>query len=78
MKQELIVSGKTIEAAVEKAVNELGVTVEDVTYEVLVQPKKGFLGFGEVAAQVKVIYNQDQFLLHSIVLSHRYKVTTTV
>ena len=59
MKQELIVSGKTIEAAVEKAVNELGVTLEDVTYEVLVQPKKGFLGFGEVAAQVKVIYNQD-------------------
>ena len=59
MKQELIVSGKTIEAAVEKAVQELGVTVDDVTYEVLVQPKKGFLGFGEVAAQVKVIYNQD-------------------
>lgn len=59
MKQELIVSGKTIEAAVEKAVAELGVTLEDVTYEVLVQPKKGFLGFGEVAAQVKVIYNQD-------------------
>lgn len=59
MKQELIVSGKTIEAAVEKAVQELGVTFEDVTYEVLVQPKKGFLGFGEVAAQVKVIFNQD-------------------
>ncbi len=59
MKQELIVSGKTIEAAVEKAVQDLGVTLDDVTYEVLVQPKKGFLGFGEVAAQVKVIYNQD-------------------
>lgn len=59
MKQELIVSGKTIEAAVESAVQQLGVSAEDVTYEVLVQPKKGFLGFGEVLAQVKVVYNQD-------------------
>lgn len=59
MKQELIISGKTIEAAVEKGANELGVSVDELTYEVLVQPKKGFLGFGEVPAKVKVIYNQE-------------------
>ena len=58
MKHELIMSGKTVEAAVEKAAQELGVSVDDVTVEVLVQPKKGFLGFGETPAQVKVIYNQ--------------------
>ena len=51
-------SGKTVEAAVEKAAQELGVSVNDVTVEVLVQPKKGFLGFGETMAQVKVVYNQ--------------------
>lgn len=59
MKQELIVSGKTIEAAVEKAANELGVSADKLTYEVLVQPKKGFLGFGEVPAKVKAVYNQE-------------------
>ena len=58
MKHELIMSGKTVEAAVEKAAQELGVSVNDVTVEVLVQPKKGFLGFGETMAQVKVVYNQ--------------------
>ena len=58
MKHELIMSGKTVEAAVEKAAQELGVSVDDVTVEVLVQPKKGFLGFGETPAQVKVVYNQ--------------------
>jgi spoIIIJ-associated protein len=58
MKHELIMSGKTVEAAVEKAAQELGVSVDDVTVEVLVQPKKGFLGFGETLAQVKVVYNQ--------------------
>lgn len=58
MKHELIMSGKTVEAAVEKAAQELGVSVDDVTVEVLVQPKKGFLGIGETPAQVKVIYNQ--------------------
>ena len=58
MKHELIMSGKTVEAAVEKATQELGVSVDDVTVEVLVQPKKGFLGFGETLAQVKVVYNQ--------------------
>lgn len=58
MKYELITSGKTVEAAVEKAAQELGVSVDDVTVEVLVQPKKGFLGFGETPAQVKVVYNR--------------------
>ena len=58
MKYELIMSGKTVEAAVEKAAQELGVSVDDLTVEVLVQPKKGFLGFGETPAQVKVTYNR--------------------
>ncbi len=58
MKQELIMSGKTVELAVERAAKELGVSVEEVTYEVIAQAKKGFLGFGEAPAKVKVIYQK--------------------
>lgn len=56
MKKEYVASGKTVDAAVERGAAELGVTVEQVTYEILQEPKRGFLGFGEVPAKVKVIY----------------------
>ncbi len=59
MKQELIMSGKTVELAVERAAKELGVPVETVTYEVIAQAKKGFLGFGETPAKVKVFYQKQ-------------------
>lgn len=59
MKQELIMSGKTVELAVERAAKELGVPVETVTYEVITQAKKGFLGFGETPAKVKVFYQKQ-------------------
>ncbi len=53
MKKEIIVTGKTIEEAVEKAAAQLGRDSSDVTYEVIDLPKKGFLGFGEVPAKIK-------------------------
>ncbi len=56
MNKEIITHGKTIEAAVEVACEQFGVKPEDVTYEVLEEPKKGFLGMGAVQARVKVIY----------------------
>ena len=56
MKQEITVTGKTVEAAVAAAAAELGVDASAVTYEVLEAPKKGFLGFGETLAKVKVAY----------------------
>lgn len=55
MKKEYTAIGKTIDAAVEKGAKELGTTADKVTYEVLAEPKKGFLGFGEAPAKVKVI-----------------------
>ncbi len=58
MKKEYVASGKTIELAVERGARELGVPVDQVTYEVLAEPKKGFLGFGEVPAKVKVVFEQ--------------------
>ena len=56
MKQEVIATGKTVEAAVLSGAEEMGVDRNFVTYEVLEMPKKGFLGFGEIPAKVKVCY----------------------
>ena len=40
-------TAKSIEEALEKALNEMMLTREDIEYEVLVQPSKGILGFGK-------------------------------
>ena len=56
MKQEITVTAKTIEAAVNEGAEKLGVSSSAVTYEVIEAPKKGFLGFGETPATVKVSY----------------------
>lgn len=54
--KEVIATGKTVEAAIASGAEELHVDASCVTYEVLEQPKKGFLGFGETLAKVKVSY----------------------
>lgn len=54
--RETIAVGSTIEAAVAEGARALGADAGSVTYEVLEQPKKGFLGFGEAPAKVKVFY----------------------
>lgn len=56
MKKEVIVTAKTVAEAVSKGADELGVDESKVTSEVLEAPKKGFLGFGEAPAKVKVIF----------------------
>lgn len=56
MIREATASAPTTEAAVEQACADLGVSKDDVTFEVLTEPKKGFLGMGAVAAKVKVTY----------------------
>ncbi len=57
MIKETIATGRTVEFAVAEGAKMLGADPGGVTYEVLEQPKKGFLGFGEVLAKVKVFYN---------------------
>lgn len=56
MKHEFVATGRTVEAAIANGAEKLGVVTERVTYEILEQPKKGFLGFGEAPAKVKVMY----------------------
>ncbi len=56
MEKSLIATGKTIDLAVDAAVAQLGLTRDDITYEVLALPKAGFLGLGAQPAKVKVSY----------------------
>ncbi|SHK04228.1 RNA-binding cell elongation regulator Jag/EloR [Tepidibacter formicigenes] len=51
----LEVTGKTIEEALNKALNELNVTKEDVEVEVLEEPSRGFLGIiGNKLGKIRV------------------------
>lgn len=55
MKQEIIFTGKTVEAALEEAGVKLGVEPESLNYEVLEEGSTGFLGIGATPAKIKVI-----------------------
>ena len=57
MRKETVVSAKTIEEAVAKAVEELGAScAEDIEYTVLEEPKKGLFGIGAVPAKISANY----------------------
>ena len=56
MEKTIIVTGKTIEQALEAALTQLGLTRDDISYEVLSLPKAGFLGFAAQPAKVQVTY----------------------
>ena len=54
---EVTIQAATIEAAIEKAVAELGApNAEASQYTVVTEPKKGFLGIGSVPAEIKATY----------------------
>ena len=56
MEKKIVATGKTIDLAVESALAQLGLTRDDISYEVLALPKAGFLGFGAQPAKVQVTY----------------------
>ncbi|MBE6629716.1 MAG: protein jag [Ruminococcaceae bacterium] len=57
MKKQTILTAKTVEEAVAKAVLELGApNAEAIVYTVLEEPKKGFLGLGAVPAKIEATY----------------------
>ncbi len=47
-------TGKTVEDALNAALEELGVAAENVEYEILENPSKGFFGFGAKPAKILV------------------------
>ncbi len=55
--------GKTVEEALEAALKELNLKKEEVDYTVLVEPKKGFLGFGKKEAKILVTPKSDTISL---------------
>lgn len=57
MRKETVVSAKTVEEAVAKAVAELGAgSAEEIEYTVLEEPKKGLFGIGAVPAKISASY----------------------
>jgi len=55
MAEALEVSGKSVEEALKAALSRLGVTAEQVEYEVIEQPSRGFFGlFGTKPARIRV------------------------
>lgn len=49
-------TGKTIDLAVQNALDQLGLERDDVSLEILEQPKTGFLGIGSCPAKIRVSY----------------------
>ncbi len=56
MEKSIVATGKTIDAAIEAALNQLGLDRDSVTVQVLAQAKAGFLGFGKTDAKVQVTF----------------------
>ena len=54
MLKEVIFSGKTIENAVENACKKLGIDSDELAYQIVTMPKKGFLGIGGQDAEISV------------------------
>ena len=52
-------SGKTVEEAIERALDELDATRDEVAFEVLAEPKGGILGVGAADARVRVWRTSD-------------------
>ena len=61
MKKEIVVSAKSVEEAIAKAVEELGVPSADkIEYTVLEEAKKGFLGIGASEAKISASYEEGK------------------
>ena len=57
MKKEIIITGKTTEDALKKAAEELGAkSVDELSFEVLEEAKKGLFGIGAAPAKIKATY----------------------
>ncbi len=53
-------TGKTREEAIRAGLAQLGLSEDDISVEVLVRPKSGFLGIGAVPAKVSITYDDGR------------------
>ena len=56
MEKSIVTTGKTIDLAIEAALNQLGLDRSSVSVQILQKEKAGFLGFGAQLAKVQVTY----------------------
>ena len=54
MENEIILTAKTVEEAMEEARSKYGAPDKELSFTILEMPKKGFLGLGSTPAKVKV------------------------
>ena len=54
MQNEIIMTAKTVDEALERAYEEMGATSDETSFEILQMPKKGFLGLRNIPAKVRV------------------------
>ena len=59
MQHYIETEGDTVEEAIEHALNELEVTREQVTIDIINEPTKGILNFGAKPAKIRVTLKQD-------------------
>jgi len=57
MKKELEVQGRTEDEAIESALEQLGMSRDDVSVEIVEQARTGFLGLKNTPAVIKVLYD---------------------
>ena len=60
MKKESIFTGKNVDEALKNGLQELGLTEENVEWEIIEAEKKGILGIGATPAKIKIIYNEKK------------------
>ncbi len=58
MKKEF--TAKTVEEAKQAAAEEFGASIEKITFEIIEEPKKGFLGIGATEAKISAEYNKSK------------------
>lgn len=56
----IVVTGKTEDEAIRKALEQLGMDRDDVSVEILERAKSGFLGIGASPARVRVTYGPEE------------------
>ena len=66
MVREVIVSDKTVEAAIEQGCRQLQKERDDVEYEILEMPKKGLFGKIKSEAKVRVYLVEEEDILASV------------
>ena len=54
MNRETVATGRTVDEALEKAYEQMGVSQGEAQFEIIDLPKKGFLGLGSSPAKVRV------------------------